>query len=87
MHLVIHFVIVLEKKYKHYLLTATIGHIIVQTIQTKMPICVSYFTNTMPIFGGGVWPASFLPMPMENTGCQPGNIYADILTSANANVA
>ena len=53
MHLVIHFVIVLEKKYKHYLLTATIGHIILQTIQTKMPICVSYFTNTMPIFGGG----------------------------------
>ena len=26
---------------------------IVQTIQTKMPICVSYLTNTMPIMGGG----------------------------------
>ena len=36
-----------------YLLTATIGDIIVQTIQTKMPICVSYLTNTMPIIGGG----------------------------------
>ena len=36
-----------------YLLTATIGHIIVQTIQTKIPICVSYLTNTMPIIRGG----------------------------------
>ena len=35
-----------------YLLTATIGDIIVQTIQTKMPICVSYLTNTMPILWG-----------------------------------
>ena len=61
------------------LLTATIGHIIVQTIQTKMPICVSYLTNTMPIIGGGGGDAaSFLQMPMENTGCHSGNIYADI---------
>ena len=38
-----------------YLLTAIIGDIIVQTIQTKMPIYVSYLTNTMPIIerGGG----------------------------------
>ena len=44
------------------LLTASIGDIIVQTIQTKMPICVSYITHTMPIMGGGwlVGPASFL---------------------------
>ena len=31
------------------LLTATIRDIIVQTIQTLMPICVSYLTTTMPI--------------------------------------
>ena len=43
----------------------------------------------MPIMGGGggVGPASFLPMPMENTLCNSGNIYADILIFANANVA
>ena len=55
-----------------------------------MPICVSYLTNTMPIMGRGggvVGPASLLPMPMENTGCHSGKIYADILIFANANVA
>ena len=60
-----------------------------------MSICVSYLTNHifLPIIGGGGGggggggPATFLPMPMENTGCQSGNIYADILTFANANVA
>ena len=45
----------------------------------------------MPIMGGGggggVWPASFLPIPMENTGYHSGNVYADILIFANANVA
>ena len=46
----------------------------------------------MPIIGGGgggggVWPASFLPMPMKNTGCHSGNFYADISIFANANVA
>ena len=48
-----------------YLLITTIGDIIVQTIRTKMPICVSYLTNTMPIIGGG-------------GGSHSGNIYADI---------
>ena len=55
-----------------------------------MPICVSYLTNTMPIIGGGgggVGRALFLTMPMENTGCHSGNIYADILIFANANFA
>ena len=54
-----------------------------------MPICFSYLTNTMPIIGGGgvVWPAPFLPMPIENTGCHSSYIYADILIFANANVA
>ena len=57
-----------------------------------MPISVSYLTNTLPIInnwgggGGGLGPASFLPMQMENTGCHSGNIYADILIFANANV-
>ena len=59
--------------------------IIVQTNQTKIPICVSYLTKTMPIMGVGVGPASFLSMPMENTGCYSGNICADILIFANAN--
>ena len=40
----------------------------------------------MPIIGGG-GQIHFLPMPMENTGCHSGNIYADILIFANANVA
>ena len=55
-----------------------------------MLICVSYLTNTMPIIGGGGGgggPASFLPMPMKNTGCHSGNIYADILIFANATEA
>ena len=34
-----------------------------------MPICVSYLTNTLPIIGGGgVGPASFLPMPRKILG-------------------
>ena len=32
-------------------------------------------------------PASFLPMPMENTECDSGIIYGDILIFVNANVA
>ena len=42
----------------------------------------------MPIIGGGGDGASLIfPMPMENNGCHSGNIYADILIFANANVA
>ena len=43
----------------------------------------------MPIIGGGGGGGQihFLPMPMENTGFHSGNIYADILIFANANVA
>ena len=54
-----------------------------------MPICAS-FTNAYN-GGGGVGLASVLLMPilpkMENTVCHLGNIYADILIFANANVA
>ena len=44
----------------------------------------------MPIIeggGGGGWGHFILSMPIENTGCHSGNIYADILIFANANVA
>ena len=37
--------------------------------------------------GGGGGGASFLSMPMENTGCHLDNNYANILIFANANVA
>ena len=52
-----------------------------------MPICVSYLTNTMPIIGGGGGGGWGQPHFCQFQWKILGNIYADILIFANANVA